>query len=1032
MKLKFNGFLVLLLVLAAQITFGQERVVSGTVSDNAGMPLPGASVLVKGTKNGTQTDFDGTYSIKVSPNQMLIFTYIGMKTQELPATSSIVNAKLKDDSVQLEGVVVVGVLGIKRSKNALTSATQIVSSKELTQAANPNVVQSLVGKVSGLQINKSSSGVNGTTRIVLRGSRSITGNNEALIVIDNAISTSAALQQLPPELIESVNVIKGMQGAALYGEQGVNGVILVTTVKGKEKGRITVNVNSAVDFETVAYLPKTQQKYGQGWDGVQDPQENGSWGLPYDGVLRPTGLPQADGNRFERPYSAIKNNIKDFYQTGITSQNGFSINAGSTDSYALISANKVKTDFVVNGDKLERNSFLFKAGKKINRLSIDGSVNYSHQKSSETSSTLLNDLIQTPGNIDLNLFKNSGNEGNYTIYFKNPFWTIDNNRSDSRRSFINTIAALKYDLNKNISITYTGNLQFTARDAQSHINQYRETPALAGAGANRNQTSEFFSNQSYLRTYYGDLLVNFNYNLTEDLSLKANVGSNMQDRNYRITSQGGQNLDIPGWYHINNVLSPSSPSSLDNRSQKSNRASVLANVDLAYRDYLFLNLTGRNDWTSVLSKENNNFFYPSAGISFVPTLAFEGLKSETLNYLKLSANIVKVGNSSSIQPYAISEIGVFPTGFPYGQLGSYIVNQRPTDKNIKPEFVTTKELNLNIGLFNNRITIDGSAYISETKDLITSATASSASGLATSQSNIGDMTTKGLEIDLGLIPIKTENFSWKLRASYSTNKSVINSLAAGANEINLLSDANTGTGVFAQVGQEFPLIKGSTFVRDANGGIIVNQFGLPTRSSSNSILGKATPDYILGLTNSIEFKGITLTAVMDYRTGHQIISGTKYDLTWPGRLVESADFDREVGFILPNSVIQTAPGSGVYVPNNSVYTAAGYDPNGIIDYYATASRTGEHNVIDATAFKVRELSLSYSMPTSIIERMGLTALRFGINARNPFTVLADANKGYTDPEASDSTANNGNGIGYSGTGQYPNTRTFGGSINLTF
>ncbi|WP_188049959.1 SusC/RagA family TonB-linked outer membrane protein [Flavobacterium sp. GP15] len=1032
MKLKFNGFLVLLLVLAAQITFGQERVVSGTVSDNAGMPLPGASVLVKGTKNGTQTDFDGTYSIKVSPNQMLIFTYIGMKTQELPATSSIVNAKLKDDSVQLEGVVVIGVLGIKRSKNALTSATQIVSSKELTQAANPNVVQSLVGKVSGLQINKSSSGVNGTTRIVLRGSRSITGNNEALIVIDNAISTSAALQQLPPELIESVNVIKGMQGAALYGEQGVNGVILVTTVKGKEKGRITVNVNSAVDFETVAFLPKTQQKYGQGWDGVQDQQENGSWGLPYDGVLRPTGLPQADGNRFERPYSAIKNNIKDFYQTGITSQNGFSINAGSTDSYALISANKVKTDFVVNGDKLERNSFLFKAGKKINRLSIDGSVNYSHQKSSETSSTLLNDLIQTPGNIDLNLFKNSGNEGNYTIYFKNPFWTIDNNRSDSRRSFINTIAALKYDLNKNISITYTGNLQFTARDAQSHINQYRETPALAGAGANRNQTSEFFSNQSYLRTYYGDLLVNFNYNLTEDLSLKANVGSNMQDRNYRITSQGGQNLDIPGWYHINNVLSPSSPSSLDNRSQKSNRASVLANVDLAYRDYLFLNLTGRNDWTSVLSKENNNFFYPSAGISFVPTLAFEGLKSETLNYLKLSANIVKVGNSSSIQPYAISEIGVFPTGFPYGQLGSYIVNQRPTDKNIKPEFVTTKELNLNIGLFNNRITIDGSAYISETKDLITSATASSASGLATSQSNIGDMTTKGLEIDLGLIPIKTENFSWKLRASYSTNKSVINSLAAGANEINLLSDANTGTGVFAQVGQEFPLIKGSTFVRDANGGIIVNQFGLPTRSSSNSILGKATPDYILGLTNSIEFKGITLTAVMDYRTGHQIISGTKYDLTWPGRLVESADFDREVGFILPNSVIQTAPGSGVYVPNNSVYTAAGYDPNGIIDYYATASRTGEHNVIDATAFKVRELSLSYSMPTSIIERMGLTALRFGINARNPFTVLADGNKGYTDPEASDSTANNGNGIGYSGTGQYPNTRTFGGSINLTF
>ncbi|PKH67591.1 SusC/RagA family TonB-linked outer membrane protein [Flavobacterium sp. ALD4] len=1031
MKLKFNGILVLLVVLMAQLTFAQERAVTGVVSDNTGMPIPGVSVLIKGTNSGTQTDFDGKFAIKATPSQTLIFTYIGMKTQSLAATSAVMNVKMMGSAVELEGVIVTA-LGIKKSKNSVTSATQAVNNEELTQAANPNVVQSLVGKVSGLQINKSSNGVNGTSRIVLRGSRSITGNNEALVVIDNAISSSAVLQQLPPELIASVNVIKGMQGAALYGEQGVNGVIIVTTVKGKEKGKITVNVNSAVDFESVSFMPKTQQKYGQGWDGVHYPEENGSWGIPYDGVLRATGLPQADGLELQQPYSFIKDNVKDFYQTGITYQNGFSVNAGTSDSYVLLSANKVKTEFVVNGDQLERNSFLFKAGKKFGKLSIDGNVNYNYQKSSQTSTDLLDDLIQTPGNVDLNLFKNSGNEGNYNIYFKNPFWTIDNDRTDARRTFINTIASLKYELNDHINFTYTGNLQFTNRDQQSHINQYSETPALTGAGANRNQTSEFFANQSSLRTYYGDFLVNFDYDLTDDLNLKANVGSNMQDRRFNITSQGGQNLDIPGWYHINNVLSPSNPSNLDNRLQKSNRASVLANVDLGYKDYLFLNLTGRNDWTSVLSKENNNFFYPSAGVSFIPTLAFEGLKSNTLNYLKLSANIVKVGNSSSIQPYATSEIGVFPTGFPYGQLGSYIINQRPTDKNIRPEFVTTKEGNISIGLFNNRITIDGSAYISNTKDLITAATASSASGLATSQSNIGDMTTKGIEIDLGLVPVKTESFKWDLRTSYSSNKSVINSLSAGANEINLFSDATTGTGIFAQVGQEFPLIKGTKFLRDDNGSIIVNQFGLPTRASSNSILGKATPDYILGLSNSFEYKGLRLTVVMDYRTGHQIISGTKYDLTWPGRLEESAAFDREVGFILPNSVVETAPSSGIYTPNTSIYSAAGYDPNGIIDYYSTLSRAGEHNVIDATAFKVRELALSYSVPNSTIDKIGLTSLRFGVNARNPFTVLAKSNKGYTDPEASSSTANNGNGIGYSGTGQYPNTRTFGGSINLTF
>jgi TonB-linked SusC/RagA family outer membrane protein len=1031
MKLKFNGILVLLLVLMAQLTFAQERTVTGTVSDKTGMPLPGVSVLVKGTKSGTQTDFDGKFTIKAAANQILMFSYIGMKGQELVATSTTVNVKLQDDSIELEGVVV-GALGIKRSKDAVTSASQIVNKKELTQAANPNVVQSLVGKVSGLQINRTSGGVNGETRIVLRGSRSITGNNEALIVIDNAISSAAALQQLPPELIESLNVLKGAQGAALYGEQGVNGVIIVTTVRGaQDGGKLAVSVNSVVDFESIAYVPTTQNKYGQGWFGAHDPYENGSWGELFDGVNRETGLPQADGNSLELPYSYIKNNVKQFYQTGTTYQNGFSLNAGSTDSYVVFSANNLKTEFVVNGDNLERNSFLFKAGKKVGKFSIDGNVNYNYQKSTETSPSLLSDLIQTPGNIPISQFANSGNEGHWTIYYQSPYWTQANNRNDATRSFVNAIAALKYEINKNINVSYTGNLQFTNRDSQSHINSYKENAFLISQGANRDQTSEFYASQSFSRSYYGDFLVNLNYDLTTDLNLKANVGFNMQDNSFRVTSQGGTNLDIPGFYNIKNVLSPANPSTLDNRYLKSNRGAALANVDLGYKDYLFLNLTGRSEGSSVLPKNNNVFQYYSGGLSFIPTLAFENLRGKALNYAKIAASVTRVGNSSAVGTYAINDIGVTPTGFPYGNLGSYIGNQRPTNKDIRPEFVTTAEIDLNLGFLNNRITLDGSFYRAATQDLITAATTSSASGLATAQSNIGDMTTTGFEIDLGLVPFKTDNFNWNLRASYATNKSVINSLAQGATEINLLTDNATGTGIFAQVGQEFPLIKGTTFVRDANGSIIVNSQGLPSRTSSNSILGKATPDYILGLTNSFEYKGLKLTVVMDYRTGHSIISGTKYSLTWPGRLEESAAFNRDNGFILPNSVIETAPGSGIYAPNTTVASAKGYGTNGVIDYYDALSRTGEHNVIDATAFKVRELALSYSLPTTTISKLGLTSLRVGVNARNPFVVLAKGNKGYTDPEAS-VAGSNSNATGYSNTGQYPATRTIGGSINLTF
>jgi TonB-linked SusC/RagA family outer membrane protein len=1029
MKLKFNGFLVLLVVLVAQLTFAQERAVSGTVSDNAGLPLPGVSVLVKGTKSGTQTDFDGKFSIKATSSQVLIFSYIGMKTQEVAATSTNLRVNLKDSSIELEGVVIVGVLGIKRTKDALTSATQVVSKKELTQAANPNVVQALVGKVSGLQINKSTSGVNGTNRIVLRGSRSITGNNEALIVIDNAISSASVLQQIPPELIENINVIKGMQGAALYGEQGVNGVIIVTTSKGKRNEKTTVSVNSSVDFETVAYLPKTQDKYGQGWSGAFDSLENGSWGEAYDGSIKEIGLPQADGSFFKLPYSYVKNNVKDFYKTGSTLQNGVSINVGGENSYSVISANKLKTDFVVQGDVLERNSFLFKAGKKVGKFTLDGSLNYSVEKSSETNPSLLADLTQTAGNIPITQFKNSGNEGNYTIYFKNPYWTVANDRADARRAYTNAIASLNYEINKNININYTGNVQLTSRDQQSHINAFKEDAYGISQGGNRNVTSQYFASQSFTSTYYGDLLVNFDYKLSDDISFKANIGNNIQERNYRITSQGGTNLDIPGLYHISNVLSPSNPSSLNNRYEKSNRTSVLANVDLGYKDYLFLNITGRNDWSSVLPKDNNSFFYPSIGLSFVPTKAFDGLKGDVLNYMKISANYVKVGNTSSIGVYAINDRGVFPTGFPYGQLSSYILNGSPTDNAIRPEFVTSKEANINLGFFNNRITLDGSVYRSDTKDLITFATTSSASGLSSFQSNIGGMKTTGLEIDLGISPIKTANFNWNARASYSTNKSIITSLAAGINEVNLFNDTTTGTGIFAQVGQEFPLIKGTTLNRDPEGHVIINQYGLPTRSSTNSILGKATPDYILGFTNSFEYKGLKLTAVMDYRTGHQIISATKYALTWPGRLEETAAFDREVGFIYPNSVTETSP--GVYAPNTTVYSGKGGGANGYIDYYSTLSRTGEHNIVDASAFKVRELSLSYSLPSKLIEKSGLASLNFGVNARNPFVKLAKENRNFTDPEASNA-GSGGNGQGYSNIGQYPSTRTVGGSINLTF
>ncbi|HEU4496199.1 MAG TPA: SusC/RagA family TonB-linked outer membrane protein, partial [Flavobacterium sp.] len=1054
-KKKLNVFLALFMVLTVQIAFAQERTVSGTVSDQNGLPLPGVGVTIKGTTSGTQTDLDGKFQITASPSQVLVFSFIGLKTQEIAASSTNLSVRMADDATNLETVVVTGAMGIKRRRDEVTSSTQVVTNREITQAANPNVIRSLAGKVSGLQVNNSSNGVNSKTRIVLRGTRSLTGNNEALVVIDNAISSATALQQLPPEIIESFNIIKGAQGAALYGDQGVNGVIIVTTKRGTKNEKLVVSVNSSIDFEQISFLPKRQMKYGQGWDGEQLPDENGGWGALFNGELVETGLAQANGQPLLLPYSPIKDNFKPFFKTGFTSQNGVTLNAGGENGYVLFTANNIKTEFVVKGDEIERNSFILKAGRTIGKFKIDGNVNYNYSKSTQTSAEnnrdgILNSLLQGASNIPVEAFENSGPGSGWTAYYKNPYWVRDNNRINANQTFLNGIVTLGYEINKNINVSYTGNVQFLNRESQSYINGYTDQ----NDHDSLSQTSEFFSTQSAQRNFYGDLLINFDYKLTDDLNLKFNLGNNIQDRSYRETSNGGTNLDIPGWYNIKNVLNPANPLTLNNRYTRSRRYAFFGNLDLGYKEFLFLNVTGRYDGTSVLSKDNQTYFYPSAGLSFIPLKAFK-VESDAFNYAKVSASIVRVGNTGSIDPYDINDVRVVPTGFPFGSTGSYIINRFPTDPNIKPEFVTTKELDLSLGFFKDRLTFDGAIYRADVDDLITEGSTSSASGLEKYTSNVGALRTTGIELDLGITPIKTEDFTWNLRASYSSNKTVVKSLSEGADQINLFtanSDpgyngftvSNIGAGIFAQVGEEFPLIKGTTLVRDPNGNVIIGADGLPSVNPNFSILGRVTPDYILGFTNTLEYKGLRLVAVFDYRTGHKVISETKYNLTWTGHLEESAEFDRDQGFIYPGSVMETAPGSGIYVPNTTP-SAAGYGGNGVISYYDVLSESGENNVIDATAFRCRELALSYSFPEKSLERTGLTSLRIGINARNPFIVLSSENKGYTDPEA-DNTYNAGvtnsavralgntslNGQGYSGTGQYPSTRTFGCSINLTF
>ena len=988
----------------------------------------------------------------------------------LTSSFALVNAQVDTARTQnIDEVIVTGALGIRRTVDAVTSAQQTVTSEQLNQASNPNAVQALTGKVAGLTINQNNSSVNENNSIQLRGIRSISGNNSALIVIDNVISTATVLQGLPPDLIESINVIKGAQGAALYGSDGVNGVVIVSTRKGA-KNRLSVSYDGSVDFESVAFVPKRQMKYGQGWDNARDQFENGAWGPAFNGEMTAYGIPLYDYNgdgtistngigwtgsasttsgdnpaAIIAPYIARPNELKNFFNTGSIRSHSLTLNAGSEGKYALVSLNNTQREFILEGDKSNKTSFLFKGGAKVNNFSFDGGINYIRTDFSQNTTMYDDDgngslywaLLQSAPDIPITSYANNSwdNAYTYNIYYMNPYWKIKHARQDYNRDFYSGNFGVGYDFNSHINLRYTGNIQGTFSSSQSHRDAW-DKPVFSGAAAPyiKNVTSSLKLSDTKALDYYGDLLLNFDYDLSTDVNAKLNLGHNYQEHRYQVTENGGANLAYPGIYTMANVTQPLSSAStnLENGTFRKNSHSLFANLDLAYRDYLFLNATARNEFVSQLPKENNSYFYPSVGVSFIPTKAF-AIGGSTLNYAKVSANWSRVGNSSTIGWYDTNRTAEIATGFPFNGVSSFRNGMIQTDPNIKPEFVTTSEVNLDLGFFNDRVKLGGSVYQQDTKDLITRQTASGTSGINTKVINIAKMQSKGAEINLGLVPVKTVDFKWDLNAGYSYNESIVQEVMPGVDEIALVQAG--AWGIYAQKGSVFPLIKVSKMQRDDQGRIIINAAnGNPLITSTLENAGSAVPKSIYNFSTGISYKGFRLGAVADYRYGAKVIADVKAGLAFNGSLYDSGEVVREEGgFIMPNSVI--ADGNGGYTPNTSIKTG-GNSYGSVLTYFSSIYSTiGENLLVDGQAFKLREVSLAYTLPKDMMRAYGLQEVTLGVHARNPFQKFADNNLDYVDPENSYYSSTPGfspNARGIANRGQLPSTKVYGFSLNLKF
>ncbi|MGI9526641.1 MAG: SusC/RagA family TonB-linked outer membrane protein [Weeksellaceae bacterium] len=1045
MRTNIKLFCAAMLLAGTVFTWAQEKNISGQVTDTNGFPVTEAYVYVEGTENGVYTDANGNYSLSVNEGDTVAIEFIGFETKTISVGSQANYDVLltKGGAIDIGSTVVQGVFGTEKSRDALTSAQKTVGAEELNAAGNANAMEALNGKVSGVQIFQTNSSVTNSNSIQMRGARSITGNNNALIVIDGAISTATVFQQMPAEMIESVNVIKGAQGAALYGSDGVNGVIIVNTKKGSKRG-LDINYVGTYDVQEVTKFPERQSNYGQGWDGERYNYENGAWGPAFNGEDVYYGIPLYDldgngvidvysDNDYEagilKPYEARDNNIKDFFKLGSVISNDLTLNVGESDKYAMLNLSNVQRDFVVKGDEADRTSAMFKAGIELGKFDIKGSVNYINNTQNTTNSGIYFDLLQSAPDVPIGDYEQYPDKAYaWNAYYNNPYWFIKHNRYTSESHYFNFTSSLGYEITDNIDIKYLGNFQARNGKNLNHRDDWSnvKAPELTAI------SSFFYRTQYSYQDYYGDLILTSKHALSSDLNLDLMLGHNYQESDYDITQGGGSALFIPGLYTIGNVTKPAPPSSLSNGTYSRNSNAVFLNVDLAYSNYLFLNATARNEWTSVLNKDNNSYFYPSVGVSFVPSKAWD--LGETLSYFKVAANWTRVGNTSSVSWYDINSTAYIASGFPYDTSGptggalSFQNSTVPVDPNIKPEFVTTKEVNLELGFFKDRISLGASVYRAETDDLITYQSASYASGITRKKANVGDMETSGYEVDLGLKLIDTKTFSWDLNASYANTESKVTKVTDKTDEVSLQSGSMVG--IYASKGALFPLIKVNKMLRDDAGRIIIDPSnGNPLYSSDLVDVGTTVPKHVYTLSTAIKFKGFKLSTVMDYRTGHKFFGGVATGMAFNGTLLESGQLDRENGgFVMPNSVYLDSA-TGQYVENTTIKTG-GDDYGSLINYYSNHyNKIGENFLFDASAFKVREISLGYTIGDDVLRSTKIKSIGISVHARNPFIKYADDNLNYADPETSNTT---GNGKGVAANNQYPTTRVYGATVNIKF
>jgi len=1049
MKKLLQSLFILLFV--ATSAMAQDRTITGTVTDKEdGKPLPGVTVLVKGSKVGTQTGGDGKYALSVpSGSTELTFSYLGYTVQTLAISGNTLNAVLETDSKALTEVVVTAV-GIARQAKSLGYAVTTLKGDELTKARESNVVNSLAGKVSGVRVTSQSGTVGGSSKIIIRGASSFNSgstSNQPIFVIDglpvdnssqqlNTISTSSVPQgsagsdygnragDLNSDDIESMTVLKGAAATALYGARAKNGAIVITTKKGK-KGQTTITVNSSTRFDNVLKLPDFQNEYAQGNQGVYSsgPTVNSSnlngWGPKISEVQDKT-FTNYLGQQIT--LQAYPDNVKDFYNTGKTYINSVSFDGGGDSGDYRFGYTNTTQDGIVPSEKLKKNVINFNAGRTVAPgLDVRTNVNYTRTvadgrpvQSSNNPSVLQSIVYGLPRTIDTKVLKD-----NYvdpvtkqqialtpTRTGNNPYWVVNNNNFSNvvDRVYGNAIVTYK-PLNW---LTISNNL------GTDFYNEFRR--GVTRQGTIGSLTGDFYAANIYNRIINNDLLLTVDQKLTEDLSLKVIGGYNVFENFYRRDLSDAQQLIADELYNYANAGSVVTT----NTSNQKRIQGVYGDVGLSYKDYLFLNVTARNDWSSTLPVHNNSYFYPSVSSSFV----FSELlpKSDWFNYGKLRASYANVG--SDTDPYqgvfqytpisaAFAQYGYGST-FPFNGVLAFSSPSTIPNLNFKPQNQASYEVGTELRFLQSRVNLDVTYYNTNTSDQIVRLPLPQSTGYSTILLNAGSVKNSGVEVTLGLVPVKTSDFTWNMDINFSRNVQKIelpSNLASYS-----LASGWSGLSIKAESGKSFG-IYGTAWLRDDAGNLVIDPATGLRKTVNDKRLGNMSPDWLGGISNTFSYKGASLSFLVDIRKGGVIYSNTVSSLRTSGLAKETLQ-NRGRVFIEKGVV---ASGS-TFVPNTIPVTS-------MQDYWAQYTTTNtEANIFDASYVKLREVRLSYQIPAKVFQ----TSVKFikgaeiGLEGRNLW-IIKD-NVPHIDPEANFfGTESVAEGVEFN---SIPSTRTIGFNIRL--